>query len=633
MTEIKRERAKVKTEDFQSPFYRVKDRFFEEITDADKEIYMTGFKRSKPVKKTLRWLTERALLKQFAPATVLVNALGNIFYIHGQTGLFLKPSPGYAGISNILKMSRAGLRRELTAALHKAAEKQEFVYVPGVRIKNNSDFISVNLTVKPLEKHSKESQAESLYLVILEQVSTISERISCDVGPGTELNEKYRSSLFQHELKDESELERELSRQKPKFKMSGERENLHEIQELKTDKAGLETSHDALKSFKYALAEIKRELAVIKTELQTTNDELYIANSKLQTTRNEIEISNDELASKNKELASVKTELKNTHNKLSAVKAELQDKLFNLSRINTIPSQFQGIYQLDNEGRYLRVDDHAPVNLFGRLPVAVADKRLDQVLGMDTSVPITLQEPSHCLTDDADLFILPKATTDLEFKNALAFNEVSAHGFRHDQDIRTVRIPEGVECVKRSMFFKCRQLETVILPSTLKQIDDFAFYGCENLKNLALENCKNLEKIGKSAFEGCAALVKISIPALTTEIQAAAFLGCKKIEKVDFSENSHLEILGSHAFKDCEGIKDLILPKALKYIGMSAFYGCRGLMHIVLPDELETIGEYVFWDCDSLKSIKVSNKRLLDQPGFSIGFPSDIEVKQGGGKP
>jgi two-component system CheB/CheR fusion protein len=51
---------------------------------------------------------EQALLRQVTPASVLINAAGDILYVHGQTGMYLEPSQGEAGIQNILKMARPG---------------------------------------------------------------------------------------------------------------------------------------------------------------------------------------------------------------------------------------------------------------------------------------------------------------------------------------------------------------------------------------------------------------------------------------------------------------------------------------------------------------------------------------------
>ena len=43
-------------------------------------------------------------------AGALVNGHGDILYLHGRTGMYLEPAPGEAGVNNILKMAREGLR-------------------------------------------------------------------------------------------------------------------------------------------------------------------------------------------------------------------------------------------------------------------------------------------------------------------------------------------------------------------------------------------------------------------------------------------------------------------------------------------------------------------------------------------
>ncbi len=92
-----------------------------------------------PVKLPLRELTERALL-QDAPAAVLVNKQGDILYQHGRTGMYLEPAPGEAGVSNILKMAREGLRQDLTTALHKVGTAKAAVHCPGLQCQNQRRF-------------------------------------------------------------------------------------------------------------------------------------------------------------------------------------------------------------------------------------------------------------------------------------------------------------------------------------------------------------------------------------------------------------------------------------------------------------------------------------------------------------
>jgi len=230
-------------------------------------------KKADAGKMPLREMTEQMLLQQLAPVGVLVNGHGDIIYLHGRTGLYLEPAPGEAGINNILKMAREGLRYELTIALHKAAASKEIVRHPGLRIKTNGDFITVNLAVHPVEAHSKltegagptETPEAPLYLVILEQVSP-----------------------FDPE-------QAQMSVALP----AGER----------ADGFDTSTGRSAGTDADARLVALKKELRAKDDYLQTSNEELKSSNEELQSTNEELETSKEELQSLNEELDTVNTEL------------------------------------------------------------------------------------------------------------------------------------------------------------------------------------------------------------------------------------------------------------------------------------------------------------------------------------
>ena len=102
------------------------------------------------IKPQLQELTEQTMLQYYAPVGVLVNQSGDILYIHGRTGMYLEPAPGEAGL-NILNMAREGLRQELTTALYIAVVNKEPVFHPGLRVKTNGDFTTVNLALRPVK--------------------------------------------------------------------------------------------------------------------------------------------------------------------------------------------------------------------------------------------------------------------------------------------------------------------------------------------------------------------------------------------------------------------------------------------------------------------------------------------------
>ena len=242
---------------------------------------MTTGKNPAPLKLSLREMTEQALLQQVTPTGALVNGHGDILYLHGRTGMFLEPAPGDAGINNILKMAREGLRRDLTTALHKAASTKERTRALGLRVKTNGHFTLVNLTVCPVAHGPAAALESPLFLVILEAAAVPEPHAG-------------------------------------------------QVTALAPD-AGLETHN---KDAKAQIAELTEELQAKEEYLHAANEELETSNEELKSSNEEMQSVNEELQSTNEELETSKEELLSINEELSTVNAELQVKVTDLSRAN-----------------------------------------------------------------------------------------------------------------------------------------------------------------------------------------------------------------------------------------------------------------------------------------------------------
>ena len=269
-------------EDFHSAQRAALGRFLPLRTVMDAALPQASGKTADPVKVSLRALTEQALLQQVAPAAALVNDHGDILYLHGRTGLYLEPSPGEAGLNNILKMAREGLLRELSTALHKAAASREIVRCPGLRVKTNGDVTGVNLSVRPVVTSPAERSEAPLYLVVLEQ------------SPFDPEQARKAAALHVAEGSD-----------------------------------GLDTTDTDGR-----IAELKQELRAKEEYLQTTNEELETTNEELRSSNEEMQSVNEELQSTNEELETSKEELQSLNEELATVNAELEVKVADLSRAN-----------------------------------------------------------------------------------------------------------------------------------------------------------------------------------------------------------------------------------------------------------------------------------------------------------
>lgn len=291
-----------RNEDFQGAKRAALVRFLPSTAQTDLQAKADGAMKSLSKhaahnKLSLRELTEQTLLAQLAPAAALVNGYGDILYLHGRTGMFLEPAPGDAGINNILKMAREGLRAELTTGLHRAAAAKERVRVQNVRVKTNGHFTLVNLTVCPVASEplanlypagtlpAPEARRESpLYLVILEEAQPL--------------------------------LDAKLGRVSAALNNSG------------VDAKGLRKDMTA------QIAELNEELRAKDEFLHAANEELETSNEELKSSNEEMQSVNEELQSTNEELETSKEELQSINEELNTVNAELQSKVSDLSRAN-----------------------------------------------------------------------------------------------------------------------------------------------------------------------------------------------------------------------------------------------------------------------------------------------------------
>lgn len=241
--------------------------------------------------KSLREITEKALIQQVVAAAVLVNAKGDILYLHGRTGSFLEPAQGEAGVNNILKMAREGLQQELATALRKAVAGMESVKCPNLRVKTNGDFTTIHLTVKLLgpeiSGQARDDTAQStdspMILVVMETA---------------EPQPRDRTALSADSAPDQTE----------------------------DTKAG--DDHQT------SIAALRQELRAKEEYIQTTNEELETANEELRTSNEEMQSYNEELQSANEELETSKEELQSVNEELSTVNTELQNTVTDLTRAN-----------------------------------------------------------------------------------------------------------------------------------------------------------------------------------------------------------------------------------------------------------------------------------------------------------
>ncbi len=228
-------------------------------------------------------ISNRALLQAFAPASVTTDVDGNILYIHGDTGRYLRPAPGPASF-NVLAMAREGLQPGLCTALLQAAAGAGSGAGPGlpselVSVKTNGGFSMVRFSVRALPRLSNQPPMLQLSFEEVPEAAAQDPRSGANAGAG-------EGGFEQARIK---ELE---------FKLNFANETL-------------QSTHEEQQAFNEELKSTNEELQSTNEELQSSNEELETSKEELQSLNEETITVNAELNSRIEQLTSVQNDMKN----------------------------------------------------------------------------------------------------------------------------------------------------------------------------------------------------------------------------------------------------------------------------------------------------------------------------------
>ena len=227
----------------------------------------------------------------------------------------------------------------------------------------------------------------------------------------------------------------------------------------------------------------------------------------------------------------------------------------------------------------------------------------------------------------------------------------------------TFIVPEGVREIGPRAF-EGQPFKNIVLPSSLLQISEYAFYNCNTLESVTFKEGCQLETIEQYAFRFCSNLKEINLPDTVTEIGKYAFADCSSATTLKLPAN--IETLGDYAFAATDSLKSVEFPASLRttgqytfaYSGVESvkfnegieflgsyaasptystasylFLYCDNLKTVELPSSLKGIGQYTFAYCPSLEDITLpANLELIGQNAFratglkSFTVPANVTI-------
>ena len=224
------------------------------------------------------------------------------------------------------------------------------------------------------------------------------------------------------------------------------------------------------------------------------------------------------------------------------------------------------------------------------------------------------------------------------------------------------------------LFFACRDIDQICIPSNIKIISSNAFQLCRNLSYVGIPKDSNLQIIQSNAF-AFTNIKEIFIPSKVSKISEYAFAHCNNLKNVEIPIDSNLQTIESCAFEFTK-IREIYFPASLKelkdkwcsytekliritispmnsqfmikddkyLVGKTdsnkdefdiLLFGFRCIKDISIPSNIKIISPFAFYECIYLTEVKIpkdSNLQIIGSNAFSysniyeIFIPSKVTI-------
>ncbi len=167
---------------------------------------------------------------------------------------------------------------------------------------------------------------------------------------------------------------------------------------------------------------------------------------------------------------------------------------------------------------------------------------------------------------------------------------------------KTYCVPVGTERVSERAFANMSNLESLILPSSLKYIGSYAFSGCTSLADIQGLEC--VIETGDLIFSGSSPF-EANIPML---IVGTSLFRCNDLSQKVIQVPDGVTRICEYSFgkEDAiDNVEEIILPPSVSELKHSAFNGRKKLKKINIPEGIVEIPNRLFSGCAALEVLHI----------------------------
>ena len=233
--------------------------------------------------------------------------------------------------------------------------------------------------------------------------------------------------------------------------------------------------------------------------------------------------------------------------------------------------------------------------------------------------------------------------------NEYVVTAINQGAFYDRRDLISVQIGDSVRDIMNQAFYQCERLENVQFGKMVRTLGDASFSCCSKLESIKIPDSVNV--IGQNAFNGCSSLKYVEMNKKLSWIQAYAFSECRGLEHIVFKKPLSLQneytryalYFSEYAFRNCTGIKRVDIddiaawcntsgngwPSSPLTYGPDLYLNGELITRLVIPENVQSIGDYAFQNCPSIMYVELPAKIWVSDQAFRYSNLQILRLKGG----
>ncbi len=183
-------------------------------------------------------------------------------------------------------------------------------------------------------------------------------------------------------------------------------------------------------------------------------------------------------------------------------------------------------------------------------------------------------------------------------------NSVTEIGDRafYDSGIKEFTVPASVKKLGNQIFFQADKLDTVYYNSDYAN-QTAPVFGATWVRKVVFGG----KKVPAYVCQSASGLSEVVIGKTVTEIGNNAFEDCTNLSNVTIPDS--VSAIGEASFAGCSALTTVTIPDSVIRINKRAFAGCSDLYRVTIPASMTNIGAEAFSECKKLQNIDFQGKQ------------------------